>query len=60
MNTSREELVKEFTELRNARMTKGNCSRTRNIYFDWLNDTDKLAESKTEEELQKDIQRMKR
>lgn len=56
---SRQDLQVEFIELRNAQMKRGTSTRTRNIYFDWLNESDKLAEIKSDEELVKDIERMK-
>lgn len=50
---TREQLVAEFTELRNALVKRPPTSNTRlwNIYCDHLNDTDALAAAKTDAEL---------
>lgn len=59
MQTKREQLQQEFIELRNAKVTKGKCARTRRIYFDHLNDSEQLAAMKTDEELQDAIDKMR-
>lgn len=57
--TKREQLQQEFIELRNEKVKRGTCARTRRIYFDYLNDSDRLAEMKSDDELQKAIDKMK-
>lgn len=59
---TREQLQQEFISLRNALMVrpKGHQGvRVRNIYFDHLNDSDGLAEMKSNEELQAAINNLK-
>lgn len=56
---TREQLQAEFILLRNAKMTKGISKRGRDLYFDWLLDSDKLAELKSDEELIKAIHKMR-
>lgn len=53
MTSVREQLVSEFTELRNALMKRPAPSNKRawNLYCDHLNDTDALAAAYTDEEL---------
>lgn len=60
--TTRQTLQQEFIELRNAQMKapkEHNGKRARDIYYDHLNESDVLAEMKTDEELVKAIARMK-
>lgn len=61
MNT-RKELQEEFVSLRNAQMKRPRDSskRIRDIYFDWLDESDRLAEIKTDDELVKAINKMKK
>lgn len=61
MNT-RQTLQQEFIELRNAKMARpkeGRGKREMDIYYDYLNDSDVLAEAKTDDELQDAINTMK-
>lgn len=59
---NRKQLQEEYKTLRNAQMTKPREHegvRARNIYLDFLNDSDILAESKTDSELLAAILRMR-
>ncbi len=59
--TSREQLQQEFVSLRNAQFKRPSTSNRRqyNLYLDWLNDSDVLAELKTDEQLLEAIKGMK-
>lgn len=55
--STREQLIAEFTELRNATYPKDKYGRAR--YYDFLSDTDVLASRKTDAELERAIASLK-
>lgn len=59
--TTRQELQNEFIDLRNAQIKRppANNTRLRNLYYDFLNDTQTLAAMKTDEQLKQAIEKMK-
>jgi hypothetical protein len=56
-DVSTEDLVSEYTRLRNATFPKNRYGRNR--YYDFLNDTDALARQKSDAELMRAIAGLK-
>lgn len=58
----RQQLQEEYKRLRNMKLSKPKeyeGTRVRNIYYDHLNESDKLAEIKSDEDLLAAIQQMR-